>query len=69
MQLILLEAEERRKSNTASLSVKDEAQTLHEWFLVNHKGKQAPSAKTVENKIRGDHSRYKRETPEIKTRN
>ena len=58
MQLVIFEAEARREGKIAVSSLKAEAEALHRWFLANHKGKQAPTPKTIANNISGGHRRH-----------
>lgn len=59
MDFVVREAERRRAAGEALLNLSAEATELHEWCKLNHAAIPAPTAKTIENRIRQSHRNWK----------
>ena len=60
MHIVLEEAKRRRQSGETLDRVSGEARALREWYVKNYPNMPPPTAKTIENKIRGDHRQMPR---------
>lgn len=59
IQFVEQEAKRRRESGEANTTLRTEAAALHDWCRTNHEKIAAPSASTIENRIRADHNAWK----------
>ncbi|MEJ0096221.1 MAG: hypothetical protein WDN46_23235 [Methylocella sp.] len=63
MHLVFAEHDRRCEANQAFLSVVEEAEYLQSWFASSHKNLSGTTAKTIENRIRNDHNKWKGKFP------
>ena len=63
IQFVEKEAERRRSANEALPKISAEAQELHSWCAKKHPSYPTPTAKTIENRIREAHRKWRTPTP------